>query len=75
MIKSDHSVLLRLPSGSGWRLRADVPATLNESVYFGAGGLLQRSEQVVLVERVDRLDAQGTITIKWSLRREDAKPG
>jgi uncharacterized heparinase superfamily protein len=71
VVQSGASVLLRTPSGGGWRVRADVPATLNESVYFGDAGRLQRAEQIVLAV-TPRQGSDGPVEIRWSIRREDA---
>lgn len=58
------AVLLRLPSGGGWRLRADGAAlALEESVYVG-GGDARRSEQVVLNGFPD-----GAQIVKWAITK------
>ena len=58
------SVLLRLPSGSFWRLRADGACiSLEEAVYFGADSP-RRSEQVVMVA-----DQDGPQQVKWALSK------
>ncbi len=44
-------VLLKLPSGEGWRFRSGVPAQLEESVYLG-GELVRRTDQIVLAGTV-----------------------
>ena len=41
------SVILKLPSGEGWRFRYGGPLEIEESVYLG-GGTLRRSEQLVI---------------------------
>jgi uncharacterized heparinase superfamily protein len=59
-----EGVLLRLPSGSGWRLRADgAKMTLEESVYLG-GASPRKSEQVVLTGYED-----GPQQVKWAITR------
>ena len=59
-----EAVLLRLPSGSGWRLRADgVRIALEESIYLG-GGSPRRAEQVVLHGLQD-----GPQQVKWAITR------
>ena len=56
------SVLLRLPSGQGWRLRSKgARATLEESVHLA--GEARRSSQVVL-----RPEA-GADTVQWAITR------
>ncbi len=64
------TALLRLPSGAGWRLRAQgAVMSLGESVYLG-GGELRKSQQVLLDGHVGSAGA----TVKWALRREAKKP-
>jgi uncharacterized heparinase superfamily protein len=59
-----EAVLLRLPSGTGWRLRADgAKVSLEESVYLG-GPTPQRSEQVVLAATQD-----GPQQVRWAITR------
>ncbi len=58
------AVLLRLPAGSSWRLRADgAHLALEESIYLG-GTEPQRSEQVVLTGFQD-----GPQTVKWAITK------
>lgn len=60
----NESVILRLPSGSGWRLRAEgAQMTLEESIYLG-GPETRRSEQVVLTGYPDGLQ-----TVKWAITK------
>jgi uncharacterized heparinase superfamily protein len=62
--QDNGAVLLRLPSGQGWRLRADGAALrVEESVYFG-GLEARRAEQVVLAGHQD-----GPQQVKWALTR------
>jgi uncharacterized heparinase superfamily protein len=64
------AVLLRLASGTGWRLRAQgAVISLGESVYLGAGEM-RKSQQVVLDGHIGSSGA----TVKWALRRETKKP-
>ncbi len=59
-----EAVLLRLPSGSGWRLRAEgARITLEESIYLG-GLEPKRSEQVVLTGYAD-----GPQQVKWAISK------
>jgi uncharacterized heparinase superfamily protein len=58
------AVLLRLPSGQGWRLRADgAKIALEESVYFGLSEP-RRTEQVVLVGHQD-----GPQLVQWAITK------
>jgi uncharacterized heparinase superfamily protein len=59
-----EAALLRLPSGAGWRLRAEAGhMTIEESVYLG-GSALRRSEQVVLNGYAD-----GPQQVKWGITK------
>jgi uncharacterized heparinase superfamily protein len=59
-----EAVLMRLPAGSGWRLRADgAKMTLEESIYLG-GPTPRRSEQVVLTGYQD-----GEQQVKWAITK------
>ena len=59
-----EAVLLRLPSGSGWRLRAEgAVMSLEESIYLG-GAAPRRTEQVVLTGFQD-----GPQQVKWAITK------
>jgi uncharacterized heparinase superfamily protein len=59
-----EAVLLRLPNGGGWRLRADgARMSLEESVYLG-GTEPRRGEQVVLTGQPD-----GAQQVKWAITK------
>ncbi len=59
-----EAVLLRLPSGAGWRLRAEgARITLEESIYLG-GTEPKRAEQVVLTGYAD-----GPQQVKWAISK------
>jgi uncharacterized heparinase superfamily protein len=59
-----EAVLLRLPSGGGWRLRAEgAKMTLEESLYLG-GAEPRRAEQVVLTGYQD-----GPQHVKWAITK------
>src|SRR5699024_4805 len=66
---SGGGVLLRLPKGGGWRLRAAgaEELTLEESIYFGEREP-RRCTQLVLR---GHLDEEG-VQVKWAFRRETA---
>lgn len=64
-----RSVVLRLPKGSGWRLRcAGAGIALEPSVYLGQPGQLRRSQQIVLSGRAESDDT----VVKWALQRLDS---
>jgi uncharacterized heparinase superfamily protein len=59
-----ETVLLRLPSGGGWRLRAEgARIGIEESIYLG-GAEPRRCEQVVLTAFAD-----GPQVVKWGLMK------
>lgn len=69
MVQDGAAVLLRLPGGTGWRLRVSgAKIDLAESIYFGSGGA-KRTQQAVLSGRTERDGA----TVKWALHREGGK--
>jgi uncharacterized heparinase superfamily protein len=62
--QDNGAVLLRLPSGQGWRLRAEgARITVEESIYFGLGEP-RRAEQVVLNGHQD-----GPQQVKWAITK------
>ncbi len=66
MLQDGSAVLLRLPSGMGWRLRAaGGTIALADSIYLGRRGEMKRAQQVVIAGAVEP-----GIQVKWALRRE-----
>ncbi len=66
LVKDGASVLLRLPDGSGWRMRcAGGVASLQESIYLGDQTEAKRSEQIV----INGATTQGNARVKWALTR------
>ncbi len=64
---SGDSVILRLPSGDGWRFRAaGGRPQLEDSVYLGAPGVPRRCQQIVVRGAVNG----DLTTVKWRLARE-----
>jgi uncharacterized heparinase superfamily protein len=69
LTQEGSTVLLRLPSGTGFRLRAQgAVMSLAESVYLG-GGEPRKSQQALLDGHV----GSGGATVKWALKREGKK--
>ncbi len=65
-MQDGSAVLLRLPSGMIWRLRASgAEMSLAESIYLGAGEL-QKTQQVVLSGTTGPSGA----SVRWAIRRE-----
>jgi len=70
LIQDGSAALLRLASGTGWRLRAQgAQLSLAESIYLGCGEM-KRSQQIVLNGHVGTQGAE----IRWGLKRENRKP-
>ena len=66
LIENEAAALLRLPSGSIWRLRAaGAEMTLGESIYLGSGEA-RKTQQIILSGTA----APGGTTVRWALRRE-----
>jgi len=67
LIQDGAAVLLRLPSGTGWRFRvAGASLALTESIYLTVTET-KRTQQIVLAGRTG--DNSET-AVKWSLRQE-----
>lgn len=76
IVQNGAAALLRMPSGTGWRLRVSgCGVALNESVYFGDRGRLQRTRQLVIRLPLDQVREDGEVSVKWALRREDRRGG
>lgn len=66
LVQDASAVLLRLPSGLVWRLRATgAELSLAESIYLGSGEL-KKTQQIVLSGTTD---ANGA-SVRWAIRRE-----
>jgi uncharacterized heparinase superfamily protein len=64
------AALLRLPSGTVWRLRvAGAEISLGESIYLGSGEA-RKTQQIVLSGTVP----PGGATVRWAIRREARRP-
>jgi uncharacterized heparinase superfamily protein len=69
LIEDEAAVVLRLPSGSVWRLRAaGAEMALGESIYLGSGEA-RKTQQIVLTGTA----APGGTAVRWALRREPQK--
>jgi uncharacterized heparinase superfamily protein len=69
LVEGKTAVLLRLPSGTNWRMRAaGAEISIGESVYLGSGEA-RKTQQVVLSGAV----APGGSGVRWALRRETSK--
>jgi len=72
LVQNGSAVLLRLPSGTGWRLIAEGGTlSLAESVYLGTPDDVRRTEQVVVS---GTLEAGTTAArVKWALKKVQKK--
>jgi uncharacterized heparinase superfamily protein len=71
LVQDGTAVVLRLPSGLMWRLRASgAELSLAESIYLGSGEL-KKTQQVVLTGTTG---ANGA-SVRWAIRREGRVPG
>lgn len=62
-VQEGNAILLRLPSGLGWRFRASGGViTLQESVYLGSGSTVKRTEQIAISSATQ----MGTGQVKWA---------
>ncbi|MBN42901.1 MAG: hypothetical protein CL573_05365 [Alphaproteobacteria bacterium] len=67
LVQNGSSVLLRLPSGAGWRLITEGDTvSLAESIYLGESEEVRRSEQIVISGALKG----GTVAarVKWALK-------
>lgn len=63
MVQERNAILLRLPSGEGWRFRASGGVmALQESVYLGLGNSVKRTEQIA----VSAATQHGSGLVKWA---------
>src|SRR5262249_34539009 len=68
--QDSNTVVLRLPSGLVWRLRATgADISLGESIYLGSGEL-KETRQVVLSGTTGPNGA----SVRWAIRRENRAP-
>jgi uncharacterized heparinase superfamily protein len=69
LVQDGAAVLLRLPSGGGWRFRTDGGnIALEESVYLGSGEV-KRSNQIVVSGGVTAEGPRPGAVVRWSLQR------
>lgn len=74
MVHDGTAVLVRLPSGDGWRFRADGGNIgLEDSVYLGSGEV-KRSRQIVVSGGVTALGPRPGAVVRWSLQRVTGRP-
>jgi uncharacterized heparinase superfamily protein len=68
--QNGQAAFIKMPNGSGWRLRVDgADLALAESVHIGIGGQVRRSQQIVAIGTIE----QDQTEIRWLLQREGGK--
>ena len=69
LVQDGLAVLLRLPSGAGWRFQADGGnISVQESVYVG-GGEVKRTSQIVVSGGVTAEGPRPGAVVRWAFRR------
>ena len=63
-------IILKLPSGEGWRFRASAPATIDESVYLG-NDAVRRTDQLVVTGSVKK----EIVEVIWSIEQMSGGAG
>lgn len=72
LVQNGSAVLLRLPSGIGWRLIAEGgTVSLAESIYLGESEDVRRSEQIVVSGALEA--GASAARVKWALKRVPKK--
>jgi uncharacterized heparinase superfamily protein len=72
LVQNGSAVLLRLPSGAGWRLIAEGGTlSLAESIYLGTTEDVRRTEQVVVSGTLN--NGTTAVRVKWALKRVPKK--
>jgi uncharacterized heparinase superfamily protein len=73
LVQEGQAVLLRLPSGAGWRFRAEgANVALEESIYVG-GGDMKRTNQIVISGGVTAAGARPGAAVQWAFSRVNEK--
>ena len=70
LLQNGAAVLMRLPSGAGWRFQSDVVPHLEEGIYFGDGDG-RRSQQIVIAGSTESTGA----LVKWALQKVPGSGG
>lgn len=70
LARDNRSIILALPNKEGWRFRSNCRnLSLERSIYCGAGGLPQTSEQIVIGAGGLEPDNKEDMVLRWSFRR------
>lgn len=66
LLQSGRAALLKPPRGGAWRLRADAPMELTDSIYFDIAPEPKRTSQIVIAGST----GPESQTVRWALHRE-----
>ena len=70
LARDNRSIILALANREGWRFRTNCRAiSIERSIYCGAGGLPQTTEQIVIGGDGLEADPEGDMVVRWSFRR------
>jgi uncharacterized heparinase superfamily protein len=73
LVQEGQAVLLRLPSGAGWRFRAEgANVAVEESIYVG-GGDMKRTNQIVISGGVTATGPRPGAAVQWAFSRVNEK--
>jgi uncharacterized heparinase superfamily protein len=73
LLGEEHAVLLRLPSGAGWRFRAEGGnVTVENSIYVGSGEM-RRASQIVVTGGVTAEGPRPGAAVQWAFTRVKEK--
>ncbi len=73
LVQEGRAVLLRLPSGAGWRFRAEgANVAVEESIYVGTGEI-KRASQIVVSGGVTATGPRPGAMVRWAFSRVTEK--
>ena len=68
--QNGQAALLKMPGGSGWRMRVQGgDLTLAEGIYIGVGGQVRRTQQLMVMGTIESNQTE----LKWLIQRESGK--
>lgn len=72
LARDNRSIILALANREGWRFRTNCRGiSIERSIYCGAGGLPQSTEQIVIAGGGLEAAPEGDMVVRWSFRRMD----
>ena len=70
LARDNRSIILALANREGWRFRTNCRnISIERSIYCGAGGLPQSTEQIVISAGALEEEHPGDMVVRWSFRR------